>query len=35
LTKSLGMKCYHMRRVPHETMAAQKVKGKEMAGGMP
>jgi hypothetical protein len=34
LTKSLGMKCYHMRWVPHTLTAAQASKRTEMAGSM-
>jgi hypothetical protein len=34
LMKSLGMKCYHMRWVPHTLTEAQKAKRREMAGSM-
>jgi hypothetical protein len=34
LTKSLGMKCYHVRWVSHTLTVAQKAKHKEMAGSM-
>jgi hypothetical protein len=34
MTTSLGMKCYHMRWVPHTLPAAQKAKCAEMAGSM-
>jgi hypothetical protein len=34
LTKYLGMKCYHMRCVPHTLTVAQKLKRKEMVGSM-
>jgi hypothetical protein len=34
LTKSLGMKRYHMRWVPHTLTATQSAKSREMAGSM-
>jgi histone-lysine N-methyltransferase SETMAR len=34
LTKSFGMKCYHMQWVPHTFTAAQQAKRREMAGSM-
>jgi DNA invertase Pin-like site-specific DNA recombinase len=34
LTKSLGMKCHHMRWAPRTSIAKQKAKRVEMAGSM-